>query len=287
MARRFLRFPNFKDKALTLSYDDGVAQDKRLIALMKEYGVKGTFNINGGLFGNEPTEDKGRMTKDEAFALYTESGNEVAIHGYNHLSLAEVDSTAGLNDIIEDRKTLEKLFGKVIKGMAYANGSYSDEVVEMLRLSGVQYARTTVSTERFDIPTDWLRLPATCHHAHPKLMELAKAFAETEPPKSYWWKRARLFYLWGHSYEFDGGTEYNNWARMEDFLKYIGKREDIWYATNGEIYAYVQAFDRLEFSADGNFVRNPSTIDVYLDYYGREVIAKAGETTEVGETRWR
>lgn len=89
--RRMLRFPDFKSKAVTLSYDDGVAQDKRLIAIMSKYGLKGTFNVNGGLFGKEPTTDKGRMTLDEALNLYTESGNEVAIHGYKHLSLAEVD----------------------------------------------------------------------------------------------------------------------------------------------------------------------------------------------------
>lgn len=45
---KYIRFPNFKLKAVTLSYDDGVRQDKRLIAIMKKYGLKGTFNLNGG-----------------------------------------------------------------------------------------------------------------------------------------------------------------------------------------------------------------------------------------------
>ena len=43
----------FKDgirKAVTLSYDDGVVQDKRLIEIMNKYGIKGTFNINTGRF---------------------------------------------------------------------------------------------------------------------------------------------------------------------------------------------------------------------------------------------
>lgn len=39
-------FPQGKKKALTLSYDDGVTQDERLIGLMQRYGIKGTFNIN-------------------------------------------------------------------------------------------------------------------------------------------------------------------------------------------------------------------------------------------------
>lgn len=278
--RRFMRFPNFKDKAVTLSYDDGVAQDKRLIAIMQKYGVKGTFNVNGGMFGKTPTEFKGRMTAEEAYKLYTESGNEVAVHGYKHRSLAELDGAFALDDILADRKSLEKLFGKVVKGMAYANGSYSDEVVEQIKTCGIHYSRTTVSTEKFDIPTDWLRLPATCHHNNPRLMELAKDFAEGAQGPYFWWKRPRLFYLWGHSYEFDNN---DNWNVIEEFCAYIGGREDVWYATNGEIYDYVQAFDRLEFSADGELVYNPSAIDVYLDHLNGRFIVKAGQTVSLGE----
>ena len=50
MNKAYIRFPGFKLKAVTLSYDDGVRQDKRLISIMQKYGLKGTFNINAGLF---------------------------------------------------------------------------------------------------------------------------------------------------------------------------------------------------------------------------------------------
>ena len=46
MVRRYMRYPNGLGKAVTLSYDDGVQQDISMIALMKKYGVKGTFNLN-------------------------------------------------------------------------------------------------------------------------------------------------------------------------------------------------------------------------------------------------
>ena len=58
---------------------------------------------------------------------------------------------------------------------------------------------------------------------------------------------AILFYLWGHTFEFEAD---NNWHVIEEFCDYIGNREDIWYATNIEIYDYVQAYNRLVFSAD-------------------------------------
>lgn len=276
MNKAYIRFPNFRRKALTLSYDDGVRQDKRLIAIMQKCGLKGTFNINAGLFSNEYQGiEKGRMTRQEALDLYIPSGMEVAIHGYKHLSLPFVDSAVAVNDVCTDRKELEKMFGHIVKGMAYANGAYNDDVVNMLKLSGVNYARTTVSTERFDLPSDWLRLPATCHHKNPRLMELAKQFVEQGEKPYFWHNAPQMFYLWGHSYEFDDN---NNWNIIEEFAKYIGNRDEIWYATNGEIYEYLQACERLEFSIDATFVYNPTGIDVWIDYLGKKHIIPAGET---------
>ena len=34
-----------KLKAVTLSYDDGVREDYRLIEIMRKHGLRGTFNI--------------------------------------------------------------------------------------------------------------------------------------------------------------------------------------------------------------------------------------------------
>ncbi len=275
MQRTFLRFPGFKDKALTLSYDDGVRQDKRLISIMKQNGIKGTFNINSGIFsdeysGNQPL----RMSLKEAVELYNNSEMEVAVHGVNHYPLKSIDSALAVNEIVQDRITLEKIFGRVIKGMAYAYGSYDDNVIEILKKCGINYSRTVKYTEGFDVPTDWLRLPATCHHNNPNLMSLAEKFLDN-PNVSYWYRNPKLFYLWGHSYEFDNN---DNWNVIEDFCKLMGNRDDIWYETNGEIYDYVTAYDRLEFSADNSFVYNPSAIDVYLCYGEKKIIATAGQT---------
>jgi hypothetical protein len=65
---------------------------------------------------------------------------------------------------------------------------------------------------------------------------------------------------------------------MEDFCKFIGGREDIWYATNGEIYDYVKAYDSLIYSADGGLVKNPSCIDVYIQFLGKPYVVPAGKT---------
>ncbi|MBQ4269015.1 MAG: polysaccharide deacetylase family protein, partial [Clostridia bacterium] len=194
-------FPCFKTKALTFSYDDGVCYDKRLVEIFSKFGLKGTFNVNSELFAAK--EGEWRMTKEEALALYLPAGMEIAVHGAQHLDLTKFTREEMLREIAVDRENLEKEFGGVIRGMAYAYGAYNDEALDVLKECGIVYSRTTEVTETFALPTDWLRLAATCHHKNPRLMELADEFlngAATNEPK--------LFYVWGHSYEFNDN---DNW----------------------------------------------------------------------------
>ena len=72
-----------KKKVLTLSYDDGVVQDIRLIEIMNRFGIKGTFNINTGRYCPEETVREkfyGALKLSEAQALYPSSGQELAVH---------------------------------------------------------------------------------------------------------------------------------------------------------------------------------------------------------------
>lgn len=173
-----------------------------------------------------------------------------------HPHLAELPDNAVAYEVMADIRNIERLFGRITRGMAYPSGSYNDQVVEVLRRCGIAYARTVISTERFDIPRDWLRLPTTCHHDNPRLNELADKFLAGNPPASPW-----LFYLWGHSYEFDN---HNNWAVIEQFSEKMGGNPEIWYATNIEIYDYVHAYKRLIFSSDMHMVYNPTATELFF-----------------------
>ena len=158
--------------------------------------------------------------------------------------------------------------------MAYPYGTYNDQVVDILKSCGIVYARTVISTEKFSVPTDWLRMPATCHHNNPRLMELAKTFADTTYSNS-----PKLFYLWGHSYEFD---QNDNWNVIEDFASYMGGREDIWYATNIEVYEYVEAFRSIVSSTDRSMIKNISAFTLYFDFNGQIYSIAPGETVKLG-----
>ncbi len=258
----FMRLKDGKNKVLTLSYDDAVVQDIRLIGLMNQYGLKGTFNINTGCYYPADKERKPsshmRMRLSEALDLYPGSGQEVAVHALTHPHLEWLSATDVLTEVLEDRKNIERHYGTLARGMAYPYGTYNDAVVDALDKCGICYSRTTKSTENFNFPDNWLTLHPTCHHDNPKLMELARQFSEEQPRNA---TACWMFYLWGHSYEFANN---DNWNVIEEFAQYIGGREDIWYATNIEIYDYVKAYESLQVSVDHSIVYNPSAIDVWF-----------------------
>ncbi len=269
----YLRFKGGKQHAVTLSYDDGVVFDIRLIEIMTKYGLKGTFNINSGMYlpeDAERTQWKGRLKRSEALELYSKPGIEVGVHSLTHPYLDQLRECEIVHEITEDRRNLEKDFGMPINGMAYPMGTYDSRVVDVLKNCGIAYSRTVKTTESFRLPENWLTLHPTCHHNNPKLMELAKSFTEDnrqKPPK--------LFYLWGHSYEFNND---DNWNVIEDFAGYIGNRQDVWYATNIEIFNYVKAYKSLITSYDQKIIHNPTAIDIWIYHDGETLMIKSGET---------
>ena len=277
MREMSLLFPGGLSKALTLSYDDGVEQDIRLIEIMNKHGLKGTFNLSGGLFAPEGTvypqgQIHRRMSKSTARDLYTNCGQEIALHAYTHPDLTLLSAGTAVYQIVKDREALEDMFGRIVRGMAYPYGTNSAQTADLLRHCGVAYCRTVEATCRFDLPGDWLRLPSTCHHDHPRLMELANEFL-AKP--NFHWSRPKLFYLWGHSYEFEAN---NNWHVIEDFAALVGGKSDIWYATNIQICDYVAAWKGLITSADGRRVFNPSHMPLWLWADGKIYQVESGET---------
>ena len=84
-----------------------------------------------------------------------------------------------------------------------------------------------------------------------------------------------MFYIWGHSYEFDNQ---DNWQVIEDFFKVVSNKDDVWYATNIEIYDYVKAYEGLVVSADGKRVYNPSATEVWFLEGNTVYSVKGGET---------
>lgn len=219
-------------KAVTFSYDDGVSQDIRLIRILNQYGMKATFNLNTGIQTEESQfEIRGipiyRMNQTEALVeLYR--GHEIAIHGLTHASPIELDRQELAREFQQDAYNVERIYGAYPVGMAYAYGNYNDNVAAYLQSIGIQYGRTVESSYGFALPEDPMRLRPTCHHGDARLFALAEEFLAAKPKEE---DAPMLFYIWGHSYEFDVDQ---NWKRFETLCQMLGGHEDIFYGTNAQ-----------------------------------------------------
>ena len=251
-------FPEGTHTVLTMSYDDGQIHDRRLISIFNKYGIKGTFHLNSGFMGvrEDGRDDDRRINADEVRTLY--AGHEVSCHTVFHPTIARCPITQVVRQVIEDREALEGMCGYPVRGMSYPNGSYNQEIIDALPACGIEYSRVVGDTHDFAFPENYLAWKATCHHSR-NLMENAKRFTELN-------KRQYLYmmYVWGHSYEFERGDEFNSWEHIENFCRYIGGRDDIWYATNIEIVDYMNAAHNLKFTAAGDMVYNPNAIPVWI-----------------------
>ncbi len=275
-----MRFPGGRPRAFTLSYDDGVEQDMKLIELAREKGAKMTFNLSSGEyppegFSWEPGTVHRRMPLSLCQKVYTGDDIEVAVHGTHHPFWDALPPHVAMWDIINDRRALEEQYGRLVRGGAFPFGTYSDEVVAMLRAAGIAYCRTVKSSRSFALPQDWMRLEATCHHRDPELFELAERFTSVKNVRD-----PLLFFVWGHTYEFEDN---DNWDVMEGLLDRVCGRDDVWYATNIEICDYANAFGRLIFSADGSRAYNPTSTELFAFCGGETVTIPAGGSAEVGE----
>ena len=259
----YVCFPGGKHKVVTMSYDDGREEDRRLVEIFNKYGIKGTFNINGMLSSDD------RVKPEEYKELY--KGHEVASHTALHPTIARCPDEQILQQVLEDRRILESFVGYPVRGLAYPNGSVNERITQMLPFAGIRYGRTVHSTHTYAMPDNYMLWDPTTHHNHPEAMDLAKAFTALFKTQYLY-----MMYIWGHSYEF---TDKNNWDRIEELCKILGGREDTWYATNIEIYDYMNEASRLQTSVDGSFTYNPSAFDIYLEVDGDKYLCKSGEVT--------
>ena len=77
------------------------------------------------------------------------------------------------------------------------------------------------------------------------------------------------------------GEKILDWGRMEQFLEKMSENEEIWYATNIEIYEYVSAAGQLQYSATGQYIFNPTLRDIWMMIDGMKVELPSGKVTEL------
>lgn len=284
MRYKFMRFPGGAAKAVTLSYDDGCAADVRFSDTISKHGLKCTFNLNS-------IKLRQKLSDEQIKGLFLDRGHEIAVHGLNHRAEGSMRPIEGIRDVLDCRLELENRFGIIIRGMAYpdtgitvfANGATYESVKNYLTELDIVYSRTLGGDNNsFKLPSDWHAWMPTAHHNNPAIFDMIEEFVNLDlSPAVYCARRApRLFYMWGHSYEFDSN---NNWERLDEICDKLAGHDDIWYATNIEIYNYVTAYNSLVYSADGTIIYNPTLYEIWFDADGKIYKILPGETLKINE----
>ena len=198
-------------KVFLLSFDDGTIWDERLVALLNQYGIPGTFNLNSGLedfvweFEGKPVI---RQHLKDAAGQY--EGHEVASHTLTHPWLNRLSPPALRREVEEDAAAIKKIFGLKEIGFGVPFTACEEREVRIIR-KFVRYIRLSEFADSFALPKDEYHIPIHSLYNDPDVKEKIAAFGASDLEDG-------LFVLAGHSYELE---HLDHWEYMEELLRYI------------------------------------------------------------------
>jgi len=197
-------------KILT-SWDDGNKLDMKLAELLKKYELPAIFFIPNSC----ELDDHEIIDLSKSFTI----GGHTFSHPNDMKTLSNTDA---LKELTENKNWLEWMIGRTINWFCYPSGRYSESTIQVVKMAGFKYARTTL-VGNVTIADNPYRV-ATSVHAYPhrkeyngqNWLEYAKErFDEAEDLGGQ-----GLFHVWGHSWEVD---KFNLWVELEELFKYISK----------------------------------------------------------------
>ncbi len=243
-------------KYFAWSFDDGLEQDKKIIRILKEYGLGATFHLNSGLFGDRTYEGRignlgmtekpaasfdpmarhllpyvphFRIPEDEVVQVY--EGFEIASHTVHHVNLAKCSEEKREAEIVNDVKALSVKFGQSVTGFAYPYGVGTKQSREALRRAGVQYARLATSKPGFRFPEDPLAMPLGCWHISAKVFDKLDEFFRMDTSGE-----DAFFLMFAHGYEFDFGTKESNWDKFRRICEAVASHDEVTACSIGDAF---------------------------------------------------
>ena len=254
-------YPGGRAKAFNITYDDGILQDVRFVALMNKYGLKGTFNLNSQLMEQEFewVHPSGmivkRLSKDAVRHLY--DGHEIASHTLTHPFLNDKTEAELLWEIGEDKRRLEELFGREVAGFGVPFHFYDEKIAECVRKCGFEYGRMSEETRNYSPWQNPFFWNCGIFHLAPELDEYVDAFFRTE-------EELALCQIVGHSYDLDAE---NLWEKMECILSRMAGDDMVCSMTHLELVRYLRAMEQAVIGED--YIENPSGSTLWFQVDGQ------------------
>lgn len=237
-------YPNGKQKAFVLTYDDGVLQDVRLVLLLNRYGLRATFNLNSLLMEREFVwhhEKLGPVRRlPNSIAAHLYAGHEVASHSCTHPDLTNMSREGILYELGHDKYLLEQLVGHPVLGFGVPFDFYDGLAVDCVRKLGFVYGRGSEETGSYAPIWDPYRQQAGMFHLSEGLEAFVDGFLQTD-------EELANCIIVGHSYDLDAE---NLWETMEDIFARVSSAEDVLSMTHLELVEYQQAMLHAEIVGD-------------------------------------
>jgi peptidoglycan/xylan/chitin deacetylase (PgdA/CDA1 family) len=154
---------SFTAKPVVLTFDDGYADNfEPLRAAADAIGLRATIFPVADYVGR--TNDWNRrapyralhMTARELRTLAS-CGFEIGCHTLDHVNLARHDSHELIRQLVDCKRMLEDLLGTDVETIAYPYGTYTPEVLEVVR----KHYRTGFTTSSKKGGDDWMDTPFT------------------------------------------------------------------------------------------------------------------------------
>ena len=263
-------YPHGKTKAFSLTYDDGILQDIRFVALLQKYHLTATFNLNSGLLKSEYewTHENGstikRVSEDVAGNLYRDY--EVACHTLTHPYLQELSEEEILKELEVDKHNLEALFHRKIKGFAIPFDYCDERILRCAKKCGFTYVRISEESGSFTPDQDPYHWRATIFHLNDRLRLTIDEFLRTGEELAF-------CQIVGHSYDLDTNDK---WDEIEDIFRKISETETILQMTTIDLICYLQAMKHA--TIDEHSIRNDSEMPLWFRVGGEVKVLKQGES---------
>lgn len=225
----------------TTSWDDGYIQDLRLVDLLDQYGIKGTFYVCPHAQHNQKL-----LSKNNIHTI--SQHHEIGAHTLRHPHLTTIGDSEAKKEIEESKLWIEKIADKECSMFCYPYGDWNHEIALLVEQAGFRGARTTEVLQfnikaPFSIPTTLQVSPFPKRKIYsrwwhpldpygPLRVQFRRLHAMKIPVSAMtsWSNLAiatfnyglqtnkPIFHLWGHSYEIE---KYDMWEELEIFLKHI------------------------------------------------------------------
>lgn len=299
-------FPNWGKKAVSFSFDDGYyrGQDELVLVLLRQHGMKATFNLNPDRL--EPTEREEHRRRYAGFEITNHTkyhpyplakypqeiikpyvgrdakGGEIPLYqrGDAYAFLAEEEGycaciRAGQDELVE-------IFGEdAVCGFVWPGPGW-EPYVQLKEYAESRYAMIRSTNSKpfqndptFSVPENWQAWHYNANHTN--ILDRAQAFAALSLSEE---DRLGWFCAGVHARDYFSKENNANYHSEEQLTKALallgGKAEEYWYAGNREMCDYMITLKGLQITKDA--VTNPGATTVYLCIDGKKVVLAGGET---------